>query len=154
MAVISQTVFSNAFFWMKIYGFRIRFHWFLFLWAQSTIWQHWFTYWRGADQATSHYLNQWWLLYWCIYVSLGLNELMGVMLSKPQYVFRFDPLWRYPFNAMYPILPQYRELLRAITHLIISANVVTPWHRNALRIIGHLWGKSTSHQRIPIRKDQ
>ena len=22
-----------------------------------------------------HYLNQWWLIYWCIYVSLGLNEL-------------------------------------------------------------------------------
>ena len=29
----------------------------------------------GADQATSHYLNQWWLIYWRIYASLGLNEL-------------------------------------------------------------------------------
>ena len=26
-------------------------------------------------QATSHYLNQWWLVYWRIYASLGLNEL-------------------------------------------------------------------------------
>ena len=26
--------------------------------------------------ATSHYLNQWWLIYWCIYASLGLNELI------------------------------------------------------------------------------
>ena len=26
-------------------------------------------------QAPSHYLNQWWLVYWRIYVSLGLNEL-------------------------------------------------------------------------------
>ena len=24
---------------------------------------------------TSYYLKQWWLVYWCIYVSLGLNEL-------------------------------------------------------------------------------
>ena len=24
---------------------------------------------------TKHYLNQWWLHYWCIYASLGLNEL-------------------------------------------------------------------------------
>ena len=24
--------------------------------------------------ATSHYLKQWWLVYWGIYVSLGLNE--------------------------------------------------------------------------------
>ena len=28
-----------------------------------------------ADQATSHYLNQWWLVHWCIYASLGLNQL-------------------------------------------------------------------------------
>ena len=27
-----------------------------------------------AGQATSHYLNQWWLDYWRIYVSLGRNE--------------------------------------------------------------------------------
>ena len=25
---------------------------------------------------TSHYLNQWWLVYWRIYTSLGLNELI------------------------------------------------------------------------------
>ena len=31
--------------------------------------------WLGADQATSHYLNQWWFIYWRIYASLGLNEL-------------------------------------------------------------------------------
>ena len=31
--------------------------------------------WLGAVQATSHYLNQWWLDYWRIFVSLGLNEL-------------------------------------------------------------------------------
>ena len=30
----------------------------------------------GAIQGTSHYLNQWWLVYWRIYASLGLNELM------------------------------------------------------------------------------
>ena len=24
---------------------------------------------------TIHYLNQWWLIYWCIYMSLSLNEL-------------------------------------------------------------------------------
>ena len=29
----------------------------------------------GGDQATRHYLNQWWLDYRCIYASLGLNEL-------------------------------------------------------------------------------
>ena len=75
MADISQTTFWNAFSWMKICKFRLRFHWRLFLRVQITIFQHWFRKWLGADQATSHYLNQWWLVYWRIYVSLGLNEL-------------------------------------------------------------------------------
>ena len=34
-------------------------------------------------QATSHYLNQWWLDYRCIYASLGLNELN---LNDPNWV--------------------------------------------------------------------
>ena len=37
--------------------------------------QHWFGKWLVADQATSHYLNQWCLIYWRIYASLGLNVL-------------------------------------------------------------------------------
>ena len=36
--------------------------------------------WR--DEATSHYLNQWWLVYWRIYVSLGFNELTHKMSLK------------------------------------------------------------------------
>ena len=75
MAAIFQTTFSNAFSWMKICEFRLRIHWSLFLKVQSTIFQHWFIYWLGAVQATSHYLNQWWLNYWRIYASLSLNGL-------------------------------------------------------------------------------
>ena len=75
MAAISQTTLSNPFSWMKIFEFRITFHWSLLLWFQLTIFQHWFRWWLGADQATSHYLNQWWSVYWRIYASLGLNEL-------------------------------------------------------------------------------
>ena len=35
----------------------------LFLRVQLPILQHWFRYWLGADQETSHYLNQWWQVY-------------------------------------------------------------------------------------------
>ena len=63
--VISQTTFSSAFSWMKMYELRLIFHWILFLRVSLTIFQH-----------SSHYLNQWWLLHWRIYASLGLNELM------------------------------------------------------------------------------
>ena len=41
-AVFSQTTFSNAFSWMKIYEFSLRFHWRLFLKFKLTISQHWF----------------------------------------------------------------------------------------------------------------
>ena len=77
MAAIFQMTFSSAFSSMKMLEFRLRFHWSLFLRVQLTIIQHWFRYWLGASQATSHYLNQWWLVYWRIYASPGLNELMG-----------------------------------------------------------------------------
>ena len=75
MAAISQTTFSNAFSWKKTDEFRLRFDGSLFLRVQSTIFRHWFRWWIGADQATSHYLNQCWLDYRRIYALLGLNEL-------------------------------------------------------------------------------
>ena len=46
-----------------------------FLRFDLTIFQHWFNWWIGADQGASHYLNQWWLVYWRIYASLSFNEL-------------------------------------------------------------------------------
>ena len=42
MADISQTTFSNAFSWMKMNEFRLRYHWNLFLRVQLTISQHCF----------------------------------------------------------------------------------------------------------------
>ena len=42
MDAISQTTFSNAFSWMKMHEFRLRFHWSLFLRFELTIFQHWF----------------------------------------------------------------------------------------------------------------
>ena len=75
IAVISQTTFSNAYSWIKMNEFCLRFHWNLFLVFEFTIFNHWFRKWLEAAQATSHYLNQWWLVYWRIYASFGLNEL-------------------------------------------------------------------------------
>ena len=77
MATIFQTTFSNAFSGMKMHEFRLRFHRGLFLRFKLTTFQHWFRLWLGADQATSHYLDQRWLVYWHIYASLGLNELIS-----------------------------------------------------------------------------
>ena len=106
MDIISQTTFSNAFSWMKMYELRLRFHWSLFLRVQLKIIQHWFRWWLGAVQATSHYLNQWWLYYWRIYASLGLNELKQLQLwsrypmhKTSDYVTMLKYLW-VPFTSM------------------------------------------------------
>ena len=66
MASNFQTTFSKAFSWMKMYKLRSRFHWSLFSSVELTIFQHWFRWWLGTGQATSHYLNQRWLVYWSI----------------------------------------------------------------------------------------
>ena len=42
MDAISQTTFSNAFSWMKMFVYRLKFHWNLFLRVQLTIFRHWF----------------------------------------------------------------------------------------------------------------
>ena len=42
MDAISQTTFWSAFSWMKMFEFRLKFHWSLFLRVQLTIFQHWF----------------------------------------------------------------------------------------------------------------
>ena len=78
MAAISQTTLSNAFSWLKMMEFRFKFQWSLLIRIKLTIFQHWFRWWLGADQATSHYLNQCWLDYRRIYASLGINELISI----------------------------------------------------------------------------
>ena len=82
MAATLQTTFPNVFSWMKLHEFRLKFHWSLFLWVQLTIFQHWFRSWIDADQATSHYLNQWWLVYQRIYAWLCPDELKRIHPCK------------------------------------------------------------------------
>ena len=84
MDAISQTTFSKAFSWIKMFEFRLKFHWSLFPRVQLTIFQQWFRLWLGAVQATSHYLNQWWLVYRRIYASLGLIELSFNNVEHPK----------------------------------------------------------------------
>ena len=82
LAAILQTTYSHAFSRMKMYKFRLEFHWCLFLTVQLTIFQHCFRQWLGAVQATSHYMNQWWLDHRCIYATLCLNELKNIINRK------------------------------------------------------------------------
>ena len=49
MATISQTIFSDTFSWMESFVFWLKFHRCLFLRVLSTITQHWFRKWLGAE---------------------------------------------------------------------------------------------------------
>ena len=77
IADISQTNISNAFSWMNFaYGFTE-----VCLSGSnqqySSIGSE-----NGTEQETSHYLNQWWLVYWRIYASLYLN-VCRIYVHKP-----------------------------------------------------------------------
>ena len=80
MAVIFQTTFSNGFSRMETYEFRLKFNWNLLLGVQSTIFQHCFREWLGADQAIRHYLNQWWL-----------SLLMHIFVTQPRSINSLAP---------------------------------------------------------------
>ena len=57
MAATINMTFSNAFSWMKMYEFWFKFPWHLFL----RVYQKYSSILSdNEDQATSHYLNQWW----------------------------------------------------------------------------------------------
>ena len=60
------------------------------------------------DQATSHYLNQWWSVYWRIYASLGLNELNWYPLTLSSH-------WN-PFETRY--IPRNIHGLISLTILL------------------------------------
>ena len=63
----------------------------------NNIYQHWFSSLLGAGQATGHYLNQSWLVYWRIYASLSLNELKAnfittiIEMSHSQHIKCWNP---------------------------------------------------------------
>ena len=98
MDAISQTTFSNVFSWMKSFEFRLKFHWSLFLRVQLTIFQHWFRWWLGADQATSHCLNQWWFNYWRTYASFGLDELIIPSETDLSEIRKWNFSYAFPIN--------------------------------------------------------
>ena len=99
----------------KMYEFRLRFHWSLLLRVQLTIFQHWFRQWLGADQATSHCLHQWWLIYWRIFASRGLDELMAMgLIQFWQWYWQLSiaPLsWKEPPNKTCPLRFKYHDFI-------------------------------------------
>ena len=113
IAAISHTTFSNAFSWMKMYEYHFRFHWSLFLRFELTIFQHWLRWCHDAWSVPSHYLDQWWLVYWCIYVSHSLSEL-SIWCSNQKSagpVLTHWPLWDFAIMINWEFSNSYQEFV-------------------------------------------
>ena len=78
MADMPQITVPNVFSWLRIYEFRMKFYWGLFLRVQLKTIQYWFRYWLGADQGTGQYFNHWWLDHRRMHALLSLSELRHV----------------------------------------------------------------------------
>ena len=90
MSAISQTTFWNAFPWMKTFVFWFEFHWSFFVWVQLTISKHWFRWWLGTEQVTSHYLNQCWP-----------SSLTNICGTRERWVNAFGPceMWQQSYSV-------------------------------------------------------
>ena len=128
MDTISQTILSNAFSWMKIFEFRLKFHWSLFLRVQLTIFQHLFRYWFGAVQATSHYLNQWWS-----------SQLTHICVTRLQWVNNQSLIsWTENVTVM---------ASQNIGNCLFNGSFIPTLNKTSkFPITGLFWGKLTSHQ--------
>ena len=84
MDAISQTIFSNAFSWMKMFPLRLKCHCSLLPRVQLTIFQHWFRSDNGLAPSRRQAII--WIndgsVYRRIYASLGLNELTCTVINK------------------------------------------------------------------------
>ena len=76
--------------------------------------QHWFRLWLCAAQATSHYLNQQWLVYRCIYALIGRMNKFHIWLQNIDLPFDRSerPIILYYIYSTYsqPITTQYMQI--------------------------------------------
>ena len=67
--------FWNAFSWIKMFEFRLTFHWILFLMVHLTISQYWFRYGSALGRRQVIIATNDGLVYWLIYAFLYFNDL-------------------------------------------------------------------------------
>ena len=79
----------------KIIVFRFKFRWNFFhrgLNNCNSVIQHLFGYWLGVEQATSHYLNQWWL---SLLTHICFTRPQWINQAFPKHTDTYETVWRY-----------------------------------------------------------
>ena len=85
MDAISQTTFWSAFYWMKSFEFRLKFHWSLFLRVQWTIFSIGSDYGLAPSRRQANIWTNDGLVNGRIHASLGLNELNTMWWFEAKY---------------------------------------------------------------------
>ena len=99
MAVILQTIFSNAFSWMKMFKFPLRFHWSLLVRVQFAIFQHWF---RLGDRQLSEAMKVDLLTHICVTRPQWVNTCPLQWIGQRQLQDKTTiPFWIWGFGATY-----------------------------------------------------
>ena len=135
---------------MYIVGFWFKCHFNLLQVFQWTITQHWFRWGHGAEQATSHYLKQWWcssLTHMCVirfrwYIILYFINanyetkwcICSVFMSLANL-----GLMRYQFVSKYAAKHNNNISFHTIH---CASDMATSCHGDAFRVTGPLWGES------------
>ena len=100
-----------------------------------------------SRQASSHFLNQWWLVYWRIYASLGLNELNSLAPGRFDYNLK---LVNFKLLSMKKFLSIFCEIvIRWMPHHLTDHKStliqVMTWCRQATsHYLSQCWSKSLS----------
>ena len=130
MVAILQTTFSNTFSWMNRCGIRLKFRWSLFLRVQLIIFQYWYRKWLGAYQATGHYLNLCWLVYWRFLCTrpqwVNLVGWQNITLS----LHHFPKLHLHKYDKTYNNDPR---MVPIITNLFIKCYTWVFWYNDITR---------------------
>ena len=116
MDAISQTTSSSAFSWMKMFEFRLKFQWSLFLRVQLTIFQHW----RGpGDKPLSEPMMVSLTTHICV------TRPQWVDFSVPPFGFLFLPFLKYCWHTKSESkwLPFCRQHVETANDLITNRSV-------------------------------
>ena len=132
MAAIFQTTYSNAFSWMKMHEFRLRFHWSLFpkgpinkisALVQIMTWR------RSGDKPLSEPMMVSLLTHICVtrpqWVNVGLENCLWPERG-----------WNFHFKFWLALILLLAGQM-SMKHMMTSSN------GNIFRVVGPLWGEST-----------
>ena len=129
MAAIFQTTFSNGFCWMKMYEFRLRFHWIFFhrVLVQIMAWR------RPGDKPLSEPMMVWLLTHICVIRPQSVKCNIAMLCGSFWYVVLYMCTFLYWLYEMtFRIINNFRRISHIHRDMKIHFNV---WPKNPITVV-------------------